>query len=384
MEDQSIDLFRAHSEGKVALEGGYIVTSFFQDNSSYAKFEIMAYKAVKSLSPSEEGLTFQSDANKLFVLVEPADYAHRDVEPFARDGQHQVPHRFSELEQITAANMTRIMLSRLPVNVYSFFTVGKPTPLSSSLLFFNRPDALDSIAAYFERTLIARAGVPPFDAAEAARRIVAGLKRFTIWQEVVEREAVPPEPKKAPAVGWREDAWKAPPAAPAVAKAPSGMPAVKKPVVKEPAAPKTPAKPPARKLAAKTRGQEARGEETGGKKAARSKARREESARQKGCGSEGPRTQDRGQEGCREETGGEKACEESARSKARRKESARQKGCGEEGAGPEARLEEAGGKETRPQEEVDRAACSRDGCSAPGSAVWPVAGRHVSAPLDAA
>ena len=234
MDVQSIDLFQAHSEGRVALDGGYIVSSNFLDSSSYAKFEVVAYKAVKSLSTSEEGLTFQSDANKLFVLVEPAEYEQRDVEPFARDGQHQVPHRFSELEQITAANMTRIMLSRQPVNVYSFFTVAKPTPLSSSLLFYNQPDVFDSIAAYFERILIARAGVPPFDAAEAARRIVAGLKRFTIWQEVVEKAPAP------------EAAWKAPPSPPAAPKAPAAIPVQKKPAA-------APPKAPARKAAAKKR-----------------------------------------------------------------------------------------------------------------------------------
>jgi hypothetical protein len=254
---KSIDLFQAHSEGKVALEGGYIVSSFFQDSSSYAKFEVVAYKAVKSLSPSEEGLTFQCDANKLFVLVEPADYERRDAEPFARDSQHQVPHRFSELEQITAANMTRIMLSRQPVSVYAAFTVAKPTPLSSSLLFYNLPDVLDSIAAYFERILIARAGVPPFDAAEAARRIVAAVRRFTIWQEVVERVFAPqPAPAEVPEAP--PAAPKAPQAPPIAAKAPAGMPTgmpirrpAEKPAVQQPAPPKAPAAAPAPKPAAK-------------------------------------------------------------------------------------------------------------------------------------
>ena len=266
MDVQSIDLFQAHSEGKVALEGGYIVSSFFQDGSSYAKFEVMGYKAVKSLSSTEEGLTFQSDANKMFVLVEPADYEHKDVEPFARDGQHQVPHRFSELEQITAANMARIMLSRQPVSVYSFFTVARPTPLSSSLLFDNLPGVLDSIAAYFERILIARAGVPPFDAAEAARRIVAALKRFTIWQEVVEKapaaeawKAPPPPAAKAPAVEKKPAVPPRAPAkktaarkAPAAKKARARRAAPKKAAAKKPAAKKA-KKAPARKVAAKKR-----------------------------------------------------------------------------------------------------------------------------------
>jgi hypothetical protein len=197
MDVKAMDLFKAYGEGKLPREGGYIVTSFFQDNSAYAKYEIVAYNNVKSLYLGEEGLTFQTDGNKLFVLAEPVNYDKKYVEPFTRDGQHQIPHRFSEVEQLTAKNMPRIMISKQPVIAYSSFTICRPTTLNFSLLFFNLPDVLDSIAGYFTKTLNAEANVPAGDATEAARHIVAGLKRFTIWKDLEQKAVAPTRAPKA-------------------------------------------------------------------------------------------------------------------------------------------------------------------------------------------
>ncbi len=243
MDVKAIDLLKAYGEGKLPQEGGYIVTSFFQENSSYAKYEIVAYSSLKGLYLSEAGLTFQTDGNKLFVLAEPATYDRKQLEPFSRDGQHQIPHHFSEVEQITANNMTRIMLSKQPINAYYAFTICKPTTLNFSILFYNLPDVFDSIAAYFEKTLTADANVPAGDAAAAARRIIAGLKRFTIWQELVAKAAAPVPKKAAPRKAARKPAAKKAAAKKVVKKkAPARKPAVKKPTRKKPAAKKTAAK----------------------------------------------------------------------------------------------------------------------------------------------
>ncbi len=248
MEVKAIDLFKAYGEGKLPQEGGYIITSFFQENSAYAKYEIVAYNGVKSLYLSEEGLTFQTDGNKLFVLAEPVTYDRKYLEPFTRDGQHQIPHRFSEVEQITCKNMTRIMLSRQPVIAYSAFTICKPTTLNFSLLFYNLPEVFESITAYFEKTLTAEANVPAGDAVAAAQRIIAGLKRFTIWQELAAK-ATAPAPKKTAAkkpAAKKAAPKKAAARKPAVKKAAARKPA-KKPAGKKPAAKKASAKKPARR-----------------------------------------------------------------------------------------------------------------------------------------
>jgi hypothetical protein len=195
MDVKAIDLFQAYGEGQLAREGGYIVTSFRHQGSDYVKYEIVGYTDARSLYLSPEGLTFQADANKLFVLAEPASYEQRHAEPYARAGQHQIPHHFSEVEQLTAGNMTRIMISKQPVSVYFSFAVPRPGALNRSLLFRKVPRVLDDLAAYFERSLSEEAKVPAGDAAQAARRIVEGLKRFTIWKELVRKS---PAPKRTP------------------------------------------------------------------------------------------------------------------------------------------------------------------------------------------
>jgi hypothetical protein len=200
MDEKAIDLFKAYSEGKLPREGGFIVTSFFQENSAYAKYEIVAYNGVKSLFLTREGITFRADGNKLFVLAEPVNYDKKYVEPFTRDGQHQIPHRFSELEQLTAKNMTRIMISKQPVTAYSSFTICKPSTLNFSQLFYNLSDVLDSIGGYLSKTLSAEASVPSDDAAEAARHIVAGLKRFPIWRDLEQKAAASIRAPKAKAM----------------------------------------------------------------------------------------------------------------------------------------------------------------------------------------
>lgn len=240
MDEKAIDLFKAYAESLLPREGGYIVTSFFHENSAYAKYEIVAYSGMKSVYQADEGLVFQTDGNKLFVIAEPADYERKELEPYMRDDRHQVPHLFSELDQVTAQNQTRILISRQPVSTYSSFIIPRPTGLNFSMLFFRLPDVLDSIAAFMQKSLAEKGNVPAGDAAEAAGRIAAGLKKFTIFRELVSQ--APPAPP-APA---------APPAAPKPPKpAVQKAQAKKKPAARKKPAPKKPAVKKAAKKAAK-------------------------------------------------------------------------------------------------------------------------------------
>jgi hypothetical protein len=181
---KALDLFKAYAEEKLPAQGGYIISSFFHDTSAYSKYEIVAYNSVKAIYPTSEGLTFQADGNKLFVLVEPADYMKKHIEPFTRDTAYQIPHRFSELETVTARNQTRVMVSREPVMTYSSFTIIKPTGINFALIFYHKGDVLDSIELFFQKTLNGEAAVPKTDAAKAAKLIKRGLSKFTVWKDV--------------------------------------------------------------------------------------------------------------------------------------------------------------------------------------------------------
>ena len=181
MATKALDLFQAFSEGKLPREGGYIVSSFFNERSKYTIYEIVAYNGVKSIYATEEGLTFQTDGNKLFILVEPSTFAKKYEEPYLRDTKHQVAQRFSELEIFTAGNQTKIMVSKKAVIAYSAFTVLNPTGVNFSLVFYNLPDVFDTLSAFFTQTLSKEAGVPKSDARKATEKIIEAVGNFGIW-----------------------------------------------------------------------------------------------------------------------------------------------------------------------------------------------------------
>ena len=181
MAAKALDLFQAYTQEKLPKDGGYIVSSFFSENSSYSRYEIVAYSTVKSIYLAEDGLTFQTDGNKLFVLVEPPSYPKKYIEPVNRDASEQIPHRFSELNIFTAKNQIKVMVSLDPIMTYSAFTILKPSGINFSLIFYNLPDVLQTLEFFFNETLHKEAGVPTPDAKKASKDIIEGLGKFSIW-----------------------------------------------------------------------------------------------------------------------------------------------------------------------------------------------------------
>ncbi len=181
MDVKALDLFQAYNEDKLPRDGGYIVSSFFNTRSKYSKYEIVAYNGVKTIYLTKEGLTFQTDGNKVFILSEPAIYSKKYIEPFRRDTEHLIPHRFSELEIVTASNQTRVMISKKPVITYSSFTILRPTGVNFSLIFYNRDDIFENLNYFFVETLSKEAGVPKSDAKRAGEKILEVVKSFNIW-----------------------------------------------------------------------------------------------------------------------------------------------------------------------------------------------------------
>lgn len=181
MATKALDLFQAYSQDKLPKEGGYIISSFFDRTSAYSRYEVVAYGTVKSIHLAENGLTFQTDGNKLLLLVEPPSYSRKHIEPVNRSNEEQIPHRFSELNIYTAKNQTKIMVSKDPVLTYSSFTILKPTGINFALVFYNLPEVLESIEFFFSETLSKEAKVPGSDARKAAKLVTLGLNKFQLW-----------------------------------------------------------------------------------------------------------------------------------------------------------------------------------------------------------
>jgi hypothetical protein len=179
---KATELFLAYGQNQLPkMEGAYIVSSFFDEKSSYSIYEVVSYSTVKNIYLSEEGLTFQTDGNKLYILIEPALYPRKHIEPFRRDFKEQIPYRFSELEIYTAKNQFKVMVSKEPIITYSSFTILKPTGINFSLLFFKLDDVLETINKFFVESLHKEAGIPSVDAKKAAKYIIEGINKFKIW-----------------------------------------------------------------------------------------------------------------------------------------------------------------------------------------------------------
>ncbi|MBN1798971.1 MAG: hypothetical protein JW822_10355 [Spirochaetales bacterium] len=181
MKIKAVDLFQAYTQNKLPQDGGYIVSSLFDSHSAYAKLEIVAYRNARAIFFSTEGLSFQTDGNKLYMLVEPPDYEYRDEEPFRRTREKQIPHRFSELNIIQTKNRTRVMVSKKPVMVYSSFVVLKPTHDDFAFIFYHQPEVLDTLLIFLEQTLQKECSITEDDVKKITSLIVQSLNKFTVW-----------------------------------------------------------------------------------------------------------------------------------------------------------------------------------------------------------
>ena len=181
MPTKALDLFQAYSKNELPREGGYIVSSFFSEISTYSRYEVIAYNAVKSLYLSTDGLTFHSDGCKLYILVEPATYPKKYIEPFRRDDGEKIPHRFDELEILISSDQSKIMVSKTPIMTYSSFTILRPSGINFAFIFFKLPDILQSVGLFFEKTLNAEAKIPKSNSKKAATLIMDGIKKFSIF-----------------------------------------------------------------------------------------------------------------------------------------------------------------------------------------------------------
>jgi hypothetical protein len=142
---------------------------------------VVSYNNVKTIYLIEDGLTFETDGSKLYVLVEPGTYPQKFVEPFRRDSKMQIPHRFSELDIYTAKNQTRVMVSKDPTVSYGAFTILKPTGVNFSLIFYHNDEVLDTINLFFQETLNKETQIPRSDARKAAEIIINNIKKFGVW-----------------------------------------------------------------------------------------------------------------------------------------------------------------------------------------------------------
>ena len=177
MSVKAMDLFEAYSKEKLPKDQAYIVSSFINGNTGYAVYEVISYSGVKAIYPDGSGLTFQSSGKKLHILIEPASYPKKAIEPYLRDKTDQIPLRFNELNVHVAKNQTKIYLAKKPIESLSSFNVAQPTGLNICFIFYNLPDLFDTLNKFFEQTFNKDAAVPQSDAKKSAKDSVAVIEQ---------------------------------------------------------------------------------------------------------------------------------------------------------------------------------------------------------------
>jgi hypothetical protein len=140
------------------------------EKSAYAIYEVVSYAGVKEIFEAGDSLQFTSGGKKLYILIEPAIYNNKPVEPVSRSRSEgeSIPKRFSELEILTAKNQTKIMVAKEPDELTGSFTILKPTSINFSLVVYELPDIHETMISLFTKTLNQHRKIPQADAKTAA------------------------------------------------------------------------------------------------------------------------------------------------------------------------------------------------------------------------
>ena len=179
---KAMDLFEAFKANKLPKDEAYIVSSFVNANTGYTKYEVISYSGVKAIYPDGDALTFQSSGKKMHILIEPASYPNKAIEPYLRVKEDQIPLRFKELSLITAKNQTKIYMAKRPIESMSSFTVARPEGYNISFVFYKAEDLYETLIKFFEQTFNKDARIPQTDSKKAATEAVGVIEKLMAFK----------------------------------------------------------------------------------------------------------------------------------------------------------------------------------------------------------
>lgn len=179
---KGMSLVKAYLTNAIPPEGGFIVTGFFQTNSFYSIYEITAYRNVKDIYRSPEGITFKTDGNRTHTLIEPATYTQKYVEPVNREPGLSIPYRFSEMEVISGSKSEKIMVPNDPMSLYSSFTILEKKSDYISFLFWLTNDVYIAMNKFLADSFYNDCNLSKVDSKKGADAVIRTLKKFTIWE----------------------------------------------------------------------------------------------------------------------------------------------------------------------------------------------------------
>ena len=177
------ELFTAYQNGTLPREHGYIVSVFYHNTSTYTRYELISFNNVKDIYLSDEGLVFQAEGRKLYVLVEPAGYPNAHTEPAYRTNSDRIPYRNKELIEHVTRRQDRVYIGKEPVVTYTSFTVLRSIGQDVSYVFFPHDNLRQSILEFFRVSLWKQARVPQGDARKVKELIAEAFQKIVVTDE---------------------------------------------------------------------------------------------------------------------------------------------------------------------------------------------------------
>lgn len=178
---KAMSLQKAYQTNQVPFDGAFLISSFFRGQSYYSIYEVTAYKNVKDIFESPDGLTFKTDGNRTHLLIEPPSYSEKYTEPAMRTADSMIPYRFNECTMLTGKRQERIMIPKNPIMLYSSFTILNNDGDNYSFLFYPSPDVYLAIKKFFQDALYNDTGMRKDDCAKTSDALLETIKKFTIW-----------------------------------------------------------------------------------------------------------------------------------------------------------------------------------------------------------
>jgi len=179
---KALMLEKAYLTESIPMNGAFIVSASFPDESAYAIYEITAYRIVKDVFQTDEGMVFKTDGNRTYMLVEPASYAQKHIEPVNRETGKAIPHRFSDIVMHTGRRSEKIMVPQEPLFLYSTFTVVEKGRDTYAYVFHATSDVYVAMKKFLIDSLRKDCGVDQHDAAVGVDYALTTIKKFTIWK----------------------------------------------------------------------------------------------------------------------------------------------------------------------------------------------------------
>jgi len=178
---KATNLIKAYTTETIPHQGGFIVTAFFIPGTAYGIYEVTAYRNVKDIFRTKDGIIFKTDGNRMNFIVEPPSFSKKHIEPYNREEGTSIPYRFEELTTLQGKKGEKILIAQEPKMLHSSFTVIEKDVEYFSFIFHLTPDVYVAMRKFIGDSIYNDCHIAKNVAVEAATEIIETVKQFTIF-----------------------------------------------------------------------------------------------------------------------------------------------------------------------------------------------------------